>query len=148
MVWPILSSTPALVPVAAAHGVTLGGLIFLAIPYFGTGITGMVIGHFLTMGQTVACLEETYVCVWPIETDIDGKFSSVRGHLFDQSGFGEGEGLKALGHAGDIRGIQGSWCGRIGNSIWHGGQVRFQAVQCIIWDVRGAVLECELTATG
>ena len=63
MVCPILSYTPALVPVAAAHGVTLGGLIFLAIPYFGTGITGMVIGHFLTMGQTVACLEETYVCV-------------------------------------------------------------------------------------
>ena len=56
MVCPILSATPSLVPVASVHGVTPGGLIFVAIPSFGTGITGMVLGHFVTMGPTVARL--------------------------------------------------------------------------------------------
>ena len=63
MIWPILSATTDLFPVAAAYDVTHGGLIFVAIPSFGTVITGMVLGHFVTMGPTVACLGETAVWV-------------------------------------------------------------------------------------
>ena len=63
MVWPILSATPDLVPVPDAHSVTPGFLIFVAIPSFGTGITVMVLGHFVTMGPTVACLGERAVWV-------------------------------------------------------------------------------------
>ena len=39
MVWPILSATPDLVPIDAAHGVTNGGLIFVTIFSFGKGLT-------------------------------------------------------------------------------------------------------------
>ena len=63
MVWPILSSTPALVPVAATHGFTPGGLIFVVIFYFGTGLPSVVLRHFVTMGPTVACLGEIAVFV-------------------------------------------------------------------------------------
>ena len=61
MFWPILSATPSLVPVTAAHGFTPGGLVFVAILYFGTGITGMGLGNFVTIGPTVVCLGETAV---------------------------------------------------------------------------------------
>ena len=63
MIYPILSDTPALFPVYAAHSVTPGGLIFVAIFYFGTGLTSVVLGNFVTMGPTLACLGETYVWV-------------------------------------------------------------------------------------
>ena len=63
MVYPILSGTLALFPFTAAHGVTPGGLILVAIFYFGAGLTGVGLGHFLPMGPTVACLGETPVWV-------------------------------------------------------------------------------------
>ena len=63
MIWPILSTTPALVTVASAHGVTPSGLIFVEIFYFVTGLTSVVLGHFLTMGLEVIYLGETTVWV-------------------------------------------------------------------------------------
>ena len=63
MVYPILSGSLALVPVTAAHGVTPGGLILVAIFYFGTGIADVDLGHFLPMGSTVSCLGETPIWV-------------------------------------------------------------------------------------
>ena len=63
MVCPLLPDIIALVPVDVAHGVTPGGLIFVAILSFGTVITGMVLGHFVIMGPTVACVGETDVWV-------------------------------------------------------------------------------------
>ena len=61
MVWNIFSATLALVPVTATRGGTPGGLVFVSIVYFGTGITGMVLGKFVPMGPTVAYLGETAV---------------------------------------------------------------------------------------
>ena len=58
-----MSDTPDLVPVYAAHGVTPGGLIFVAIFSLGTGFTSVVLGHFVTMGPKLACLGETDVWV-------------------------------------------------------------------------------------
>ena len=83
MVWPILSATLSLVPVAPTHSVTPGGLIFVAIPSFGTGINGMVLGHFVTIVLTLACLGEPAIWVCPMRTVVGCKFSSERGHLFD-----------------------------------------------------------------
>ena len=63
MVWTILSGTPYLVPFPSAHSVMPGGLILAAIYYFGAGLTGVVLGNFVPMGQTVSCLGETAVWV-------------------------------------------------------------------------------------
>ena len=53
---PSCQPPPSLILVSAAYSVTPGCLIFVVIPYFGTGITGVVLGHFVNMGPTVDCL--------------------------------------------------------------------------------------------
>ena len=63
MVWTILSGTPYLVPVTAAHGVTPGGLILVAIFSFFLVLAAVVIGHFFPTGPIVSCLGETAIWV-------------------------------------------------------------------------------------
>ena len=61
MVYPVLSGNPSPVPVTASCGVTLVGLVFVAIFSLGAGLTGVGFGHLVPMVPTVPCLGETAV---------------------------------------------------------------------------------------
>ena len=49
MVRPLLSGTPALVPVATPHGFTPGGLLLVDIFPIGAGFTSMGFGYLVPM---------------------------------------------------------------------------------------------------
>ena len=63
MVGTLLSVNPAIIPVTTPHGVTLVGLLLVAIFPIGAGLNDVSFGYLVPMGPTVSFIGETAVHV-------------------------------------------------------------------------------------